>query len=318
MTLDAVFLGTAPFGFPVLRTLHGDDQINLKGVFTQPDRARGRGQEPQSPPIATLVSDLGLPLYQPEDINEKGLSQLEELKPIDFAVVIAYGQILSESILTLPEEGCFNFHASLLPRWRGAAPIRHTLLEGDEKTGITIIQLVQELDAGPLCEQLATEVRPSETYGQLYERLSRINVGALRILKSDLASGNLCPRPQKGKITHAPKIQNSDAKINWNQCVEDVRNHLLAFTPDPGSYTFLKDQRLKLFNPEVATTMRAESPPGEVTRIRKEYIQVATRNGELRVKEIQPSGTRRMEVESYLAGDPDLEVGDQLQHKKKT
>lgn len=312
LTLRTVFLGTAPFGFPVMRSLANDRRIETAGVFTQPDRKRGRGQEPQSPPVAEFAKELDLPLYQPDDINRDGLEELRNIGSVDLGIVIAYGQILNETLLEMPGEGFFNFHASLLPRWRGAAPIRHTLMAGDERTGVSVFRIVEELDSGPVCVKLETQIRENETYGGLYERLSQVNVGALKVLLSDIESGKLSCSPQIGEPTYADKITSDDAKIQWDRSVEALERFVRAFDPDPGAFTYYDGDRLKIYRVESVNATDNIGSPGEIIDLTNEGIIVAAGSGALKLLEVQPSGSTRMGVESFIAGGPELSVGDRL------
>lgn len=312
MTLRTVFLGTAPFGFPVMEGLAHHGEVDLRGVITQPDRQRGRGQEDQSPPVAEYARELDLPLYQPEDVNEDGLDCLDELAPLDMGIVIAYGQILSEDVIERPDRGFFNFHASLLPRWRGAAPIRHTLTAGDEETGVSVFRIEPELDAGPVCVRLRTDVRSRETYGSLYERLSQLNVGALRMLLSDLEADRLRCRPQEGEVTHASKITTDDAAIDWTESAESLERHVRAYNPDPGAHTHLDGERFKIYDARIVEEPADGAGPGEVVARSSETLKVATGDGVLELISVQPAGSRQMDVESFLAGRPDLTEGDRF------
>lgn len=316
MSYNLVFLGTAPFGFPVMRALDRDDRVELKGVITQPDRERGRGRETQSPPVADYALELNLPLFQPEDINDGGIEILDAIGPIDFGIVIAYGQILSSELLNHPENGFFNFHASLLPRWRGASPIRHALMHGDSETGVTVFRVEEELDTGPICVRLETPVRENENYGQLYERLGQVNVGALNVLLSDLESDNLCFRAQEGTPTYAPQIGSDAGRINWDNTAEEIRNTILAFAPDPGAFTFRDENRIKIYEVEVNADDSSEGNPGEIVRLTSDRIVVATGRGTLEIVELQPAGSRRMSVESYLAGNPEIRSGERFDHEE--
>lgn len=289
------------------------DNTNVKGVITQPDRERGRGREPQSPPVANYARDLGLPLYQPEDINEEGLSLFDEFGNVDLAVVIAYGQILSEDLLKSVDFAFYNFHASLLPRWRGAAPIRHTLLAGDESTGVTVFRIEPDLDTGPICVQLQVDVRDRETYGSLYERLSQVNVGALRVLWSDREADRLRCRPQEGSSTYAPKITSEDARIPWDRSAGELEQFVLAYNPDPGAFTERDGERFKIYDARAISSENPDSGPGEVIQASNGDLIVATGDGCLQLESVQPSGSRRMDVESYLAGNPDVEPGTKFE-----
>lgn len=311
-----VFLGTAPFGFPVMRALERDTRVTVKGVLTQPDRERGRGREKQSPPVAEFARELDLPLFQPEDVNEDGLDVLSEVGPLDLGIVIAYGQILSREVLDVTERGFFNFHASLLPRWRGASPIRHALMAGDSETGVTVFRVEEDLDTGPICVSLATPIRENETYGELYERLSQVNVGALNVLISDFESDSLRCRPQTGDATYAPRIDTDTGRINWTKNARDVHNLIRAFCPDPGAFSFLNDERIKIYGGEPYPTSTTDREPGEILELSGDEILVATGEGTLGISELQPAGSRRMRAESFLAGQPDIEAGDRFDLEK--
>ncbi|MGM0381860.1 MAG: methionyl-tRNA formyltransferase, partial [bacterium] len=299
------FMGTAPFGFPVMRVLKEHESVEVAGVFTQPDRRRGRGQKNSTPPVGEFARELELPLYQPEDINEEGLCLLDELGKIDLGIVVAYGQFLDRELFTYPEYDTYNFHASLLPRWRGAAPIRHTLLAGDEETGVSVFKLEEGMDTGPVCQQVRTTVQPGETYGELYERLSRLNVGALELLLAELAEDTLDCEPQTGEPTYAPMIKSKDARLDFNQSAESVHRHICAFAPDPGAFTFLGEDRLKIYRSKIV----AESgPPGEVLQCEDDFI-VACAEKSLALLEVQLAGSRQMEISDFLAGRQDINKG---------
>lgn len=305
-------MGTAPFGFPVMRDLKERDRINLKGVFTQPDRKKGRGQKTSSPPVAEFARELDIPLYQPADINDEGLDQLETLGGLDLIFVIAYGQFLSEEVFGIPRIGCFNFHASLLPRWRGAAPIRHTLLHGDERTGVTVFQLDEDMDTGPVCIQKPTPVESNENYGELYERLSQLNVRVLDELLKQIENDSLQCEPQRGEPTYAPQISKEDTRIQWDQSVRQIRDRVRAFSPEPGSFTMLGDDRYKIYAVDIEKTT-TDLTPGTIVQCSNKTLSVVGLDGLVHLKEIQPAGSDKMSVEAFLAGQPDLEEGNRFQ-----
>jgi methionyl-tRNA formyltransferase len=311
--MDIVFLGTAPYGFPVMEDLARRDDTNVKAVITQPDRKRGRGREPQSPPVANYARDLGLPLYQPEDINEEGPTLFDELGNVDLAVVIAYGQILSQGLLEESDFNFYNFHASLLPRWRGAAPIRHTLLAGDDETGVTVFRIQPDLDAGPICVQLQIDVRERENYGSLYERLSQMNVGALRVFLADLEADRLQCKPQEGESTYAPKITSDDARIPWDRPASELENFVLAYNPDPGAFTEIQGDRFKIYDARAVEADDPEVGPGEVVQADDGKLVVGTGENWLQLESVQPAGSRRMDVQSYLAGNPEVSAGTRFE-----
>ena len=305
---STIFLGTAPFGFPVLRGLADHSAVDVKGVFSQPDRRRGRGQKKESPPVAEYGRELDLPVYQPEDINEDGLEMIRELGEIDLGIVIAYGQFLSREVFTYPRHDMYNFHASLLPRWRGAAPIRHTLLAGDSQTGVSVFKLQEGMDTGPICQQVRTSVGEEENYGQLYERLSRLNVGALELLLAELSENNLECEPQEGEPTYAPMIQTEDARINWEEPAEAVERHIRAYDPEPGAFSFLNGERFKIYKSQIAD---GNGAPGEVLKSNSDF-RVACGEAALDLLEVQPSGSRQMEIDDFLAGNRDISPGEKL------
>lgn len=311
--MDVVFMGTAPFGFPVLRTLSERDDVTVKGVFTQPDRRRGRGQETQSPPVAEFAEELGLPLFQPESINENGLEMMNDLGDIDLSFLVAYGQFLDPAVFQYPTHGTYNFHASLLPRWRGAAPIRHTLLAGDEETGVTIFRLEEGMDTGPICGQVRTAVEDNETYGELYERLSELNVGALNLFLEEIKNDRLECRPQDGEATYAPMIDNDDARINWQRSAVEVERQIRAFCPDPGAFTMIDDNRVKIYRASVVEEPTGQAGPGEIQTLTDDKLNIGTGDGLLSIEELQPAGSRRMDVSDYLAGSPSIEEGDRFE-----
>lgn len=307
-----IFMGTAPFGFPVMRELDEDERIDLLGVISQPDRESGRGQETQSPPVAEYARELDLPLFQPEDVNDDGLGVLRDLGEIDIAFLVAYGQFLDDEVYDYPKHGTYNFHASLLPRWRGAAPIRHTLLNGDDQTGVSIFRLQEGMDTGPVCKQVRTEVGESETYGELYERLSELNVGALNLFLEELERGVLDCRPQERDATYAPMIENEDARIDWTDSAVDIERHVRAFSPEPGAFSKIDDERLKIYRVVVEDEVNDGAEPGQILECSTKSLMVKAGTGGLSIRELQPAGSRRMDVEDFLAGQPEIVPGDRF------
>lgn len=312
-TLRVVFFGTAPFGFPVMHSLKTHPNVDFLGVVSQPDREKGRGQSVQSPPVAEFARELGVDLYQPENVNDGGLDLLQTVEPVDLGIVIAYGQFLEKSVFEFPTHGVFNFHASLLPRWRGAAPIRHTLLAGDSKTGVTVFKIQEGMDSGPVSERLITMVREKETYGQLYERLSQLNVGGLNILLSDLLEDTITLSEQSEEATFADRIQSGDARIDWSQPANRIDNHVRAFCPNPGAFTRLNGKRMKIYATEIESESSDSKAPGTILSLQQDRIIVEAGSGTIAVKELQPAGSKRMGTQSYLAGQPDISSGDRFE-----
>lgn len=304
---NTVFIGTAPFGFPVMRALDEHSDVLVKCVITQPDREKGRGRENKTPPVGNFARELDLPLYQPENINKDGKEIFEELGEINLGIVVAYGQLLSRGLFSYPDCGTYNFHASLLPRWRGAAPIRHTLLAGDEYTGVTVFELQKGMDTGPICQQVKTRIRSGENYGQLYERLSKLNVGALELLLADLSENSLECKKQEGDPTYASMIKGDDARIDWKQPAEAVQRHIRAFSPDPGAFTFVNGERFKVYRVRL---IRESGPAGEFLG-EDERLIVGCEKNALQLLEVQPAGSRRMEGHDFLAGQQEINISEQ-------
>lgn len=313
-----VFFGTATFGLPLLEALVEREDVRVDAVVTQPDRPGGRGQQPQSPPVADAAREHGLALYQVEDLDREGPKVFEDVPRPDLGLLAAYGELLPASVFEYPREGVMNFHASLLPRWRGASPIRHALLHGDARTGVTVFRVVESLDAGPISHQLAVSIGERETYGELFERLSQLNCEALSLLLTDLDQGKLTVRPQTGEPTYAPQLRSEDARLDWSQGARSVDRHVRAFCPVPGAYTFRDGERLKVFavrpRPDGGN---ASKQPGKLLAVDKKRFSVNTGDGAVDVLEVQPAGSRRMAVRDYLAGNPGLEVGERFEDRPR-
>lgn len=309
--MRAVFFGTPGFGVPLLESLAHREDVSVEAVVTRPDRAAGRGQQSRSPPIAETARELGLPVHQPEGLAARGSDFLREIGPLDFGVLAAYGELLPPSVFEGPRLGVFNFHASLLPRWRGASPIRHALLHGDPETGITVFRVVEALDAGPISHRCPVPIGERTTYGELYERLRNRTVEALERLLEDLTEGTLELEPQEGTATYAPRLESDHARIDWSEPSRQVDRHVRAFCPVPGAFTFLGEDRLKVYEVRPVSA-REKHPPGTLTAVESDRFRVSTGRGAVEVLEVQPAGSRRMPVRDYLAGNPGLRVGVRL------
>lgn len=309
--MRAVFFGTPGFGVPLLECLAERADVSVEAVITRPDRAAGRGQRTRSPPIAETARQLGLPVHQPEDLAAEGGELLRKAGPLDLGLLAAYGELLPPSVFERPRLGVFNFHASLLPRWRGASPIRHALLHGDSETGITVFRVVEALDAGPISHRCPVPIGERTTYGELYERLRTRTVEALERLLEDLVEGTLELQPQEGSATYAPRLESGDARIDWSEPSRQVDRHVRAFCPVPGAFTFRGEDRLKVFEVRPVSA-GGDHPPGTVTAVGGDRFRVRTGRGAVDVLEVQPAGSRRMSARDYLAGSPGLEVGGRL------
>lgn len=303
--MRVIFAGTGAFGVPCLDALVASDKHFVLSVLTQPDRPAGRSQKPMASPIKEAALRHHLQVYQPEDVNAaSSLSQIRYQKP-DLIVVVAYGQILKKPLLELPERGCWNVHASLLPKYRGASPIAAAIRDRQRKTGVTIMQMNEGLDTGDLLGNVATRIRAGETTGILHDRLA--GKGAPLLLR-------LLDRVEKGKVKRlrqnnaeasvAPRMTKEDGKINWDRSPEEIEAHIRAMQPWPGAYAWLPDgadqKMLKVF--VVILSRRAKGKPGEVVEVNSHGILVAAKKGGVLLREVQMEGRKRMAAAEFARG----------------
>ncbi len=324
--MRVLFWGTPDFAVPTLRALT-DEGHDVLAVVTQPDRPRGRGRELQPPPVKVVAEEEGIPVLQPQrPRGEAFLEQIRALEP-DISVVIAYGHILVEEVLDVPNHGSWNVHASLLPELRGAAPIHWAIARGDRETGVTIMRMAKGMDAGPILHQISVPIEEGETSSELSIRLSEIGaeamIEALTVLALD---PTVQPREQEHELaTFAPKVSREVARIDWSRSAVELECHVRAMDEVPGAWTSWRGQGLKLFRPTVvdgesATAAGAEADsgpaaPGTVLRAdpgAAPALVVATGTGAIGFSEAQPPGKRRMEVEAWLRGRG-AEVGDRFE-----
>jgi len=305
-----VFMGTPDFAVPSLEALlkSGDDVV---GVVTQPDRPKGRGQSLTPSPVKLLAQREHISLLQPTKMKDPDfLATLTAWKP-DLIAVAAFGRILPPTILSLPPKGCINVHASLLPKYRGAGPIQWAIINGETETGITTMLMDEGMDTGAMLFQEKIHIEPDDTAGSLSPRLAllggRLLVETLKLLKA----GTLVPRAQDhAQATVAPLLKKEDGVIDWRLPAAVLANRIRGLTPWPGAYTFLGQDRWMLYR-AIALTEQSAEPPGRITAVTKDAIHVATGEGVLAVKELQPANSRRMTVAQYLTGHS-VNVGLQL------
>ncbi len=296
-----VFAGTPDFAAVALRSLiaRGHDII---GVYTQPDRPSGRGRKLVPSPVKQLALDNGLPVHQPESLKpEAAQSALAALTP-DLMVVAAYGLILPPAVLAIPVNGCLNIHASLLPRWRGAAPIQRAIAAGDTETGITIMQMAAGLDTGDMLLKRTTSIDPHDTGGSLHDRLAEMGGGAIVDALDQLTDGNLRPEPQDdARACYARKLSKAEGHIDWRWAAGDIERLIRAFNPWPGTYTDLGDQRIRLHQARVIEAAGGE--PGTVLDRHREGVDIAC--GEdtvLRIERLQLPGSRPQSASDLING----------------
>ena len=289
--LNVVFCGTPDFSTPTLELLHQHPHINIVGVITMPDRPAGRGQELKSPPVAEYAKLNKLPLYQVENINrEESLLVELESKKIDFILVLAFAQFLGSKILNMPRLGCFNIHTSILPKYRGAAPIQYSLLNGDSSTGVSIQKMVKQMDAGDLVHFHEMPISPTETGGQLYTRLKFQAALSTNTLIESILSNKLTFTPQDPNgVSFAPTLKKEDGFLNFKEShFKTIHNQIRALDPWPGTYCFLGTQRLKVFEIE---SINKKISPG-TTLIEHDQLCVGTVDGCVRLKRVQLEGKK--------------------------
>lgn len=308
--LRLVFMGTPDIACPTLQALATTPHFQVVGVIVQPDKPKGRDLKLQPPPVKELALRLGLPVLQPERArNEAFIAQLRELRP-DLLAVLAYGQILPQALLDLPTHGCLNVHTSLLPRWRGAAPIPWAILEGDAETGVTIMRMDAGLDTGGIVSTRATPIAPDDNAQTLHDRLAVLGAELLVQTIPRYVSGELVPRPQPAEgVTYARKLTKDDGRLDWSQPAPVLHNRLRAFTPWPGTFTLVpgqpRPQLLKVWRAEVARAgdlQSSSAAPGQVLSADKSGFVIACREGALRLLEVQKEASRRMTAAEFLAG----------------
>lgn len=304
MQTKVVFMGSPDFSLAALRALVlGDGSqphpYHVVGVVTQPDRAAGRGRELKPPPVKTLALELGLPLMQPEKLRQpEAMQQLRQWAP-DLIVVAAFGQLLRPDVLELPRFGCINVHASLLPRWRGAAPINAAILAGDEETGVTIMKMDVGLDTGPMLTKRALRLKPDDTAGSVFEALSRLGAELLLESLPDYLSGKLTPQPQPDEgVTYAPMLKKEEGRLDFTYPAEELARRVRAFNPWPGAFFEWSGGMLKV---QRAHAEAGEAPVGK-TLVYGGQAAVGAGSGLLILDEVQPSGRKSMSGKAFLSG----------------
>lgn len=296
--MKVVFCGTPDAAVPSLEALMHSEH-DVVAVFTQPDRPAGRGRHLTASPVKELANAHSLPVMQPEKFNAEAQTQLATLAP-DVIVVVAYGLLIPKSVLGIPKHGCVNVHFSLLPRWRGAAPIQYALLSGDEVTGVTVMQLDEGLDTGPVLSQEQYPVDPDENGQMLHDRLAKAGAGLLIKTLGSMEQNALQPRAQNSEqATHAPKIKKSQGLIDWKQPAAMVSNQVRAFNPWPVAFTYFAGKRLRIWEAELVNDA-ADVAPGMVMEVDKQGINVATGDKVLRILSLQAPGGRVLSAQEFL------------------
>ncbi len=299
--MKIVFMGTPDFALPTLRALHASPH-EIQAVVTQPDRPKGRGRALQASPIKQYAVAHGLQVLQPEKASApEFIDRLRALQP-DLIIVIAYGQILKEPLLQVPKYFCMNIHASLLPKYRGAAPINWVLIQGEKETGVTTMKMDVGLDTGDILLRRKVTIGPADTAQTLHDTLAAAGAGLTLETLDRLAQNALQPIPQNdAESSYAAKLKKEDGWIRWDQPADAIQNRVRGLEPWPGAYGFLQGQRLRLCRVETAAGTAADQP-GTVVRVSDYGIEVGTTDGRLIVTELQPEGKKRMSAGSFLLG----------------
>jgi methionyl-tRNA formyltransferase len=313
-TIRTVFMGTPEFALPTLEGLLGAG-VDLRAVYTQPDRPKGRGKALTPPPVKVRAEALGIPVFQPLKLREP--ASVEELRALapDLIVVVAFGQILPKSVLEIPRYGCINVHASLLPRYRGAAPINKAIIDGETETGVTTMLMDVGLDTGDMLVKRYTSIGPEETAGQLHDRLARLGREAMEETLNRLCAGTLVPVPQEDALsTYAPMLKKEDGRIDWRLSAAAVHNLVRGLDPWPGAFTFLHGEMLKLGRtlPLPGSPTAPATLPGTIISADAEGVRIVCGEGVLLVRELQLPGKKRLAATDFLRGRP-LSAGTRLE-----
>ena len=303
MSIKIVFMGSPDFSLQSLRLLA--EKYQVVGVVTQPDRASGRGRELKAPPVKTLALELNIPVIQPEKLREpEAMQQLREWDP-DLIVVAAFGQILKKEVLDLPKYGCINIHASILPRWRGAAPINAAILAGDEETGVTIMKMDVGLDTGPMLSMKKIRIRRDDTAGSVFQTLSKLGANLLLDTLPDYLAGTitLTPQPEEGS-TYAPMLKKQDGLLDFTRPAIELERRVRAMNPWPGAWFDWNGNVLKVARASVSEA-KGLSTGSRFTVEGRPAIMSA--DGALVLDEVQPAGKKAMPGKSFLSGARDWE-----------
>lgn len=309
-SLRIVFAGTPDFSVPALQTLI-DSKYEVIAVYTQPDRPAGRGQQLHASPVKVLAQACGISIYQPKTLKDaKAQDELRALKP-DLMVVVAYGLILPQAVLDIPRFGCVNVHPSLLPRWRGAAPIQRTVEAGDVETGVTIMQLDAGMDTGPILKQEKITLVGDETSAKLHDQFAQLGATLLLDTIDGLVNQQIKPIPQdNNSATHAEKIRKDEALIDWTLPAKIIAQKVRAYNSWPVAYTTLHGERLRVWFAK-ADTMKTDLSPGVLVSIDNEAIYVATGDGVLKILSVQMPGKKQMSAAQFSQGHGNLlQVGE--------
>ncbi|MDQ0253774.1 methionyl-tRNA formyltransferase [Evansella vedderi] len=300
--MKVVFMGTPDFAVPILDALV-ENEYDVQLVVTQPDRPKGRKRQLTPPPVKVAAEKHGIPVFQPEKIKKaEEWQKVAEIQP-DILITAAFGQILPKGLLDVPPLGCINVHASLLPKYRGGAPIHQAIIDGEKETGITIMYMVEKLDAGAMLSQSAIPIEETDTTGTMHDKLSKLGASLLLETLPEIMEGSITAVEQdESEVSYAPNITKDKEIINWNRTAREIYNQVRGLVPWPVAYTTFDNSRLKIWWTEVSTA-KINEDPGTVIQIDQNSFSVACGEGTvLNITELQPSGKKRMDTKTFLLG----------------
>lgn len=302
-TLKLVFMGTPEFAVPTLKMLLEETEHSVVGVVTQPDKSSGRGQRISMPPIKKIALEYDIQLIQPKKIGKMTRAWLEALQP-DCIIVVAYGKILRASVLSIPRLGCINVHASLLPAYRGAAPINWAIINGETQTGITTMHLDEGMDTGDMLLQKTCEILPEDNASSLHDKLAALGAETLKLTLQQIGEGTIQPVKQdESKASYAPMLQKSEGIIRWADSAENIHNRIRGLHPWPGVFTYFRNKRIKLLSSSVREKSNSNTEkPGTICNVTIDECEVATGEGIIILKEVQPESKKPMKIKDFING----------------
>ena len=299
--MRVVFMGTPDIAAVCLRKIIGDG-FDVVGVYCQPDRPKGRGMKLVAPPVKEVAVANSIPVYQPENFkDEAAVEQLRSLRP-DICAVVAYGQILPQSVLDVPKRGCINIHASVLPEYRGSAPYQWAVLDGKKETGVTAMYLCRKMDAGDIIDVSKTEIGPDETAGELLDRLAVLGSKLLSKTLERFAAGEVTATPQdEALVTYAPMLDKAMCPIDWSKSAQQVHDHVRGLHPWPVATTEIQGKRFKVHTTAIVDGV---GEPGQILGLTKTGLKIACGEGAIEIRSLQAEGGKRMAAPDYFRGHP--------------
>ncbi len=315
--MKVVFAGTPDFSVPSLKTLIEAEDIDLAAVITQPDKRRGRGKKVRYTPVKKEALKHDIKVLQPKDINsEESINKLEEMD-IDLMTVVAYGQILSKQLLTLPQKGCINLHASLLPEYRGSSPIQQAIMDGKDKTGVTTMFMDEGLDTGDIIAQREVPIHKDYNAGDLHDKLAAVGAELLKETVLKFQNGKITKIKQDdSQASYTHQLSKDDGRIDWKKSSQDLYYFVKAMNPWPGSFTYLDNKLLKLFQVKPLDKNTKKAPGTVIEADPEKGLYIQTGEGLLKIEKLQLAGKKRMATDDFLRGYQ-IEEGIQLDSKKE-